>query len=796
MEFFLLLVFGFLSLSLAFLQFKSFQWLGSPFPTKPLLQYSMLVAGLLLSAFGLYCLPPAEPRGSLGRWPAYGILAVVLGVGAFFRLYRLNQPFEGYWDDYSMIILDSRRILDYHQFKIFYSEGFREPLYTYLAAGVWGLFPSLPAVGAARLTSALIDLAAVVVFYLLGKEISGRRQVGLLLAAFGAVSKPMLIQEIMGTPGVMLPLSAGLYLLFQIRLLRKPSLARFLQWGVLMGVTAYTYGIVRPWLLFLPLLTLGWILWRQRNEKIRWVLRAGLALFCLGYFAFLLDRMFGIFHENPLSGLWGGHWAVFLLLQGAFAALFIRACRSSQGKEYELCSWALGLLCAGLLIYPLANCPNILHKIEAHSLFSGPSPECREPNLILRLVYQFANTWKALFVGGEASMDRGDMNVPADAFFDYHASVLAAFGLVYAVIRPSRTKVFLLLCALVGMAPRYLTNDPHTGKIVCALPALLLLASLALDHWIQAAWSGPWRTRWRGLLLVTALACFWAWEAQGTYARVFENWWYIPHNDVQVFREAAKDLPDKRVYLRLPPNEIWFFSTKSQSILHDGVKEPLYLLQNSNPIPLLAGEARRDVVVFVSPQDKQEIEKLKADFPAAQWTPVWRDQPKTGEGPLMLRMLLPASQIPEKPGKTLYYQPAQAHTWLRRVYSDEFGLRQGLVLLEDRSDRLNPFPQGRGETISAEGETEVPADGKYNFSLTGPDVVQLWIDGRLAVDFKPREKGRKFSKTLFLAKGPHSIKYLAYVDIQYGFTDIVVRNKDLNYQATLGEPDAPDLKSN
>ncbi len=821
---------GFLLVGAVFLQYAPFQWLGVPIhlPVNHL-NFLLLVSAVLLF-LGFRGLPGHPLPTELPRWAVYPLLLALLGVTAFFRLYRASDPIGRYWDDPAICIIDPCNIVELHVFRIDFAIGHREPLYPYIAAGVWWLFPQMKALVVERLTSALFDVAAVWLFYRLGREVTGKRLTGLILAALGAVSKPMILQNLGGMPGLTLPFIVSLILWFQFRLFRKPDLPHFLQWGFILGFGFYTYIAYRPWMLFLAASTLAWIAWQAfvaprlspvsgepepgGRKKIRkparpapkgilrflgmgeltnpspalaglhWFLLLVVVLGLFGLFFFLLDRLFVVFSGNSLSKIWSTNVWVWLLIQAVLFGILGYLYAATRGKARVLAGWCLGVVLAGFMVYPLAMNEEIGIKIRDISILPNNPLNWLGGGFLHSVWDRFAVAVKALFDTGE---DRADMNVVGDPFFGFQAAVLAFGGLVFAVTRFSWTRLFLILCAFTGMVGRVLTNDPTSAKLLGALPPLLLLSSWGLESWISASFTGSWRkNRWFGLLLVAFLAFFWVWEGRSSFTRIYDKWWSITASDVCVSYEISRQMPTKRVYLGLY-NGMGFASPAVEGVIHDG--EPLYLLDNTNVIDVAPGEPRKDLAVVIAGQDKEWTPLLKKEFPHAQWIPQWQYYQTQSDIPFLYSVVIPASDIPEKEGKMFMYRVVPDCKWRRRIYTTYFGLCRGTIKYEDLSPVLNPAPAGGGAlSVSAEGDWEAPADGDYTFSVNSPNPIQIWVDGEKALSsitsgwFQPQ----KVVHTLYFKKGVHHLRYMTYLRADASFERVMIENSQAGYKETLG----------
>jgi len=814
----LLILLGLFLIGVVFLQTSRFQWLGAPFPLPEDSWFLLFAIGLVLAGAGLRGLPSNDSKKDIPRWLAYPLLAFVFGVGVYLRFYRADQAYLAYWDDSATVINQALGISEAHYFKIIYPEGANEPLFAWVTGIVWSIFPGLKPLFIQRLGSNIFTLTTLWVLYRLGREISGKRYVGILLMALVAASKPALLHNLSAQAPLALMLSTSLFLWFQLRVLKKPDLRHFLQWGAVLGICLFTYNAIRPWFFVFAVGTLGWILWHIRQEGWKgavkkqafkhliegkkdwvslvldksplWLAPLSVLLFAVLYLLFFLDHIFFIMHDNPFSKLWGGNQLLWFFWQAFFGVLFVRHYLVHKGAERRLYAWALGLLLAGFLSQPIALQTEAAARIGRNSLLPHGLAAWFSPDFIHRMIYQVDSGVRFLFLSGE---DRGDMNVVGDPFFDFHAIVIIFLGLALAAVKPSWLKTFVVLCAPLGMVPFLLTNDSYSAKLLGTLIPFLLLATLALAKWIDALWSGPKRTAWMALLLVLGLSGFWAWEIQGTYTRVFDKWWTdIVNDDMAVGQVIDEAMADKRVYLvpntDVIPGRRFYSSTNVQAILQDGY--PVYLCHDANPIEVLPGAPRKDVRVVVSGSSVKAMPRLKKEFPKAQWTAHWQfyQDPKR-EVPFLYCVDIPASEIPDKPGKMFQFRTAPAVGWLRRVYLTGFGLRGGMIDLEGIDPTINPVPPDwNGRAVSADGEWNAPSDGTYRFSMTNPNLSKVWVDGKILLHNAMEGESNTVSGSVSLKKGDHHVRYFTYLMYGPQFPDVTIENPSLNLKEVLGNP--------
>ena len=497
---------------------------------------------------------------------------------------------------------------------------------------------------------------------------SGKRLVGIVLAALGAASKGLLLLNLCGMRVNTLTFGIGLMLWAQVKLFQKMNLKHFLLWGLALSIGLYTYTVIRLWVPFLVLITLGFGFWNKKNQNtVPWIKTASV-VFLTFYLSFYLDSMLGIFSKNFISIIWGSRLPVWMIWQCVFGIAFIYGYRVCGEKSRWLCAWGLGLLIVSILGEPVALHPEVAGRITEQSLLPKTFSSWFAPESIQIIFNHAKQTFLALFSAGSG---RSDMNVLGDCFYDFQASVLIVMGLVYAVVKPTWWKSFLVLATMVGMVPYWLTSDLHMAKISGTAVPLLLLAALSFNYLIEVLFQSNSKTKWIGLIFVFGFLIFWGWEVRSSYQRVFDKWWWeVCNDDVCVGRAVDKELPGKRVYLMKIldsiPHSGQFFDVNTQSVLHDN--EAIYLLQPTNIIDVRSGEAREDVVVILSPLMKELVKKIKKDYPGSTWESSWQFYQKShDETPFLYSVLIPADQISEKSGKLFNFHVSDDNFWRRKI---------------------------------------------------------------------------------------------------------------------------------
>lgn len=776
---------GILFLGLIMIQEPNFSWMGCPFEIQnPTLWGFLLVAGLVWVGYGLYRMPTAPSESDLSKPAAYILLFVILAIAAYIRMFRADEAYSGYWADPGTEIADVRDMVDKHVFHVIFPGGAREPFWSWVAAAIWWFFPSFKSLLTQRLTSNLINLATIWLFYRVGREWTGKRLTGVLFAALGAASKPLILLDLSGMRVTTATFGVSLMLLGQVKLFQKKSLKHFLVWGLFLAAALYTYTIVRVWIPFLVLLTLIWTLRDKESQRAPgWIKVACWALLA-AYFAFYCDSMLGVFYQNLLSKIWAANLTMWFLWQCAFAGMFIWAyTQKDAAKGKWLLGWGMGLLLIGILSHPIALHPESAARISGQSLLPKSLAGWFSSEFIHNLSVWIGQTFSALFYMGRG---RSDMTVLNDCFFEFQAAIWVAMGLLYCLVRPAPWRTFLVAGTIVALVPYLLTTDLHAAKLLSASVPLLLLASMVLSLVIQNTMRVKGQGRWPVAVLALGLLVFWGWELQTSYVRVYDKWWWeVWNDDVCVGRQADRFSSTAHVYLvRIPdnihhPNQ--FFDTNTQSVLHD--TQSVYLFQPVNPIPVRLGEEKPKVVVLVSPLMTDLVARIKKEFPRSTWESTWQYYQKShAETPFLYTVQIPTDEIPERPGKLFYYVTADPNAWIRRTYISRMCMREGVIDHEDASLTLNPFLPGQGgDPISMEKNWVAPEDGNYTFTLRSGDSAQLMVDGKEICTLFPGGKGFETAR-LSLKKGIHQIHIAGY---RTGIPALKIENKSSNYLVDL-----------
>jgi len=214
------------------------------------------------------------------------VLLLIIVVAAGLRLYKLDVLPPGLYPDEAANGQDVIRMLEEGDHQVIYgTNGPREALFIYLQGFfVWlGKTFDIAALKftalSLRLAPAIIGTVTVWAVYLFGKELSNKREVGLLAAATMAVSSWHIQFSRNGFRAIMLPLILCFVFYFFIRAYREGKLKDYLWFGAFLGLGFYTYLSIR----MLPLVFMAFILWtwlfdkkflKENYKKVLWALGA------------------------------------------------------------------------------------------------------------------------------------------------------------------------------------------------------------------------------------------------------------------------------------------------------------------------------------------------------------------------------------------------------------------------------------------------------------------------------------------------------------------------------------------
>lgn len=181
---------------------------------------------------------------------------------------------------------------------------YKSPVYIYILSAVFWL--TGPSALVARLLSAVMGLAAAMLFGLLAARLSGRRSAGLIVFLAAALTPWIFEVSRLVFEVAFLPVNLALFLLLLQRAAKSPRWSTFTAAGLgaLLGLMAYTYSVGR---LLAPLFALGlaFFVTRQRWRQVvlTWIVFGitllPLAIFTLQHPGALNERFKFVTYVKP-----------------------------------------------------------------------------------------------------------------------------------------------------------------------------------------------------------------------------------------------------------------------------------------------------------------------------------------------------------------------------------------------------------------------------------------------------------------------------------------------------------------
>ncbi|MBI2643958.1 MAG: glycosyltransferase family 39 protein [Candidatus Wildermuthbacteria bacterium] len=353
------------------------------------------------------------------------ILIGILLVAAFFRLWQLNTLPPGLHPDEAANGLDIIRMIDNHDFRVFYNtNGPREALFFYLQGifVAFGVFFPIPGLGftqlALRLAPAILGILTVFGLYLLVKQWLGKNAA--LIASFLlAVSSWHVQFSRNGFRAIMVPFILVFLFYFLTKALREKRPIYFVATGVFFALGFYTY---LSYLMIVPI-----------------------AFFFLIYLL--------LFYRSQLWVFLKENWRNIVL--GIAAAILI-------------------YLPMGL--YFAKHPGDFLARSAGTSILN---PELGSPIQLL-----LENTAKALFMFTNAGDENYRHNLGGSPMLDPMVGIFSAVGIFIALLRIKKPEYFFLLLWFGFMlAPTILTGEgiPHALRAVGTIPVMYIFAVLAIQ---------------------------------------------------------------------------------------------------------------------------------------------------------------------------------------------------------------------------------------------------------------------------------------------------------------------------
>lgn len=708
-----------------------------------------------------------EDAWDISPWTARFFFWVFMGIGFYLRLENPRWPVGNFWDDHYYVITDVRNIIDFNLNYVLFPFGWREPFYPYFSALIWVLMPSLTGSVVVLISSTIIDMVAVWLFYLIGKEIGGRRM-GLILMALGAICKTMIMMTrfVYGTDTCVL--GGALAILFFLRVIKKPDVLHFVEWGLALGFGGYTYVPFRPWMPVM--LGVVW-LWILNDKKER---RFNAARILMGPFLLAVWALIFLYKNSLLPDQ---NFLQLFVHPIVLSCLFL-AVIWGYGKSFldekkkgftKLFGWATGAIVTGILMSPLLLHPNYSAHVSDISIFS---PKFTAPGQGWNKLWENIVFTFGLFFDQVNHVSR----LPAlgDSLYEFLIPVCGLLGLSYFIAKPRWIPTYVVVLFLISLVPGILSNGPHSFRYAsCDLPLLLIGAWGVNRLWVvvhQATADKFFSIAFAFLLLLG-----WAWELGQNHKLTWE-WLHQQADTSLIWNQTEQELPDHRVYLVDHGNP--GFYTCAQDILTDG--EEVYRMDNQNAIDLKPGDAQKNLSIMVYGGDVINQKKIETEFPKVEWTK--KRIILQGDGPNDIPFLwyteVPFDQIPEKDTNLFFVQHVSPWTWLRRSYG-HYGMGRGLILYEDRVTRWNDhLPSSdmldAGHSMRVSGDWNVKAAGDYLFKVSTANVTWFFVDGKKIINIPPGNDVVAASRKISLNSGVHHVELVTSFNWEHQVPKITI----------------------
>lgn len=730
------------------------QLLPAGYPLGHLPTFSLLVAAFV----GMVFLWRRVPETGIDNWDISSRTARIffwgfMIFGACMRMYRPDQPTGFFWDDHYIITADIRNTLDYNERPFLFPSGWREPFFPYLCAFFWAtVIPKAGGVFAVRFGSTVIDLIALWVFYLLGKEIGGRRM-GLFLLAFGAVSKTMIEVSMEGNGCDTTILACALSLLFFLRAVKKPDLRHFALWGLALGLGAFTYVPFRVWVPMILTFMVLFVFYDRKERKWDWTrLVLGPGLWVVWIFMFFYQNSF-LSAENPLVHFLTGPF--FLVpLAGLLGTAYVLAFRKETAKgkaPSKVIGWATGAVVTALVMSPFYLNPHYSSHTSDISVFSKYFTTSREEG--------WRHLWENFPFGFRLMWGVVDhvSRLPAigDSVFDFHVTLFALVGAAYFIARPTWLKGLFVTLFVGSYVPFVLSNGPHTFRLMGnILPFTVVAVWGAYRLYLAILQSG--NPVQRNRIAAALFLLFFAWEGYKNFGLVW-YWMGQKGTDSVIGDQAEKEIPEYRPYMiRHHPG----FYTSAIDILCDN--HEIYRMNSTNAVDLAPGEKRKGLAIMVAGEDKLNQQLVERAFPGLPWKERSIYWQPAGETPFLKWMEVPFDHIPKGETGLFHFREASAGSWRRRCYG-HYGMGRGLILYEDRVSHWNEVQPPAdcvdwNNSMRVEGDWTVKTGGDYRFTFHTANVLWFFLDGKKVMSVPPRASLDPVTYKTSLTPGVHHVE--------------------------------------
>lgn len=200
------------------------------------------------------------------NWPEILVVAAITGVGAFFRLYRLDNIPAGMLGDEAWTPLRAQAILDGEwagPYDPYHGAGQPAGL-EFWAAGVIALFGD--SIFVIRMSTALVAIAAIPISYLLFRAIDGKTT-AIIGSSLLALSSWHLVFSRLAYPPVSVVTAELLAALVLLLALRSQKWRLFSMAGIALALGIYTFNAYAYFLIGVAALLAGWLVTQRARLR-------------------------------------------------------------------------------------------------------------------------------------------------------------------------------------------------------------------------------------------------------------------------------------------------------------------------------------------------------------------------------------------------------------------------------------------------------------------------------------------------------------------------------------------------
>ncbi len=478
-------------------------------------------------------IPESGPEGDIGPRVSRPAFFGLLILGAVLRLYDLHRISGCIDNDHWIYANEALQIMVAGDRPILLPYGTREPLFAYFSAALWSLMPHASAIVAMRISCVVVDMFILWSFYLLGKEVGGRR-VGLILMVMGTISKTLIEISKINFGFHTDVLACALVVLFLFRLLKNPKLSRFIGWGLSLTLGSYLYVAFRLWT---PVLIGGlwlWMLWRpslRPKNSTAWAL-AFSVMVGWAFAFFYVNRV--VPHEWGWVQFFGSGWGLWIVLAG-LGTLYVRVGLASRGNDW-VWKWATGSLLTALLLSPLWMQPGYSAHPNEMVIFD-PRFELTKWEATKYCLANFWNGFKLLFSWDDQNPFWNIPPMKGDSYMDFFVSAFGLAALASYLARPRLIQSVILGLFFVGYAAFFVTHGAHSNRLMATLLPMYLIAAWGAFRMWQAFGLSTLQKGFRKWGTVLLLG-FGIWSLV-TNIQILEKWMNMRWNDT-----LAQDVMD------------------------------------------------------------------------------------------------------------------------------------------------------------------------------------------------------------------------------------------------------------